>query len=309
MTDRAEAQISEFGEKKGLTQLPDWKRIKNPFERIAELAIDNEDKDKIVLWWKLNDKKLAKLEELAKVSTSINLPKNEQSEILSDFNQGLTSFKVANEGLLGLTAQANEGVLKKIIRIYSSTFGASDKEAAAHALVQIIDEFNDSEEDLELDTSVGKAIIESRGVNPDENMIRRKAAQHVFKEMFDELAAARIAAVNDIDSEVSGIIDAPFSEKSELTSAFLSEPWNGETRRKMLKNYNKLKRVMEKLETDTEYKIALNTLWKWANGELPKDASVFKILDYAENLQEGVIDTLADAWEQEAERKEDEEEE
>lgn len=301
----------DFLEKDGIPALPDWKKLKNPFEKIAGLNIDTEDKDTIVLWWKMDKQNIEKLATVKEIASSINIPKNEQSDILQYYQNSLGFYKDTVAKLTDFLSDKKVGFFKKVIDLYASTYDIFDfgyPNKSAHELVRATEEFNNSKEDLDLATAVSKAIIETRSANPEEMMIRKKVAQHVLKEMFDAMGMARIAAVNDIFMPASDLIDSPIVEKSELTSALFAKPWTGDERRKMLAKYNKLKRVMDILGTDTEYKVANNTLWKWANGELPKDASVFKILRYADNLNEGVTDTLTEAWQQEAENDSDDDE-
>lgn len=298
----------DFIEKEGIPALPDWKKLKKPFDKIAVLKIDTEDKDTIVLWWKMDKQNVEKLTAAKEVGSSINLPKNEQSDILQYFQNSLGFYKDSTTKLTDLLSDKKVGLVKKVISLYATPFDIGDSERLARKLINVTKEFNNSKEDLDLATAVGKAIIETRSANPEEMMIRKKVAQHVLEEMFDAMGIARVAAVNDIDMQASDLIDSPIVEKSELTSALFAKPWTGDERRKMLAKYNKLKRVMNILGTDTEYKVAHNTLWKWANGELPKDSSVFKILVYADNLNEGVTDTLREAWQQEAENDSDEDE-
>jgi|SRR3989344_2096089 len=306
--ESANDSARSFLDKEGVPSLPNWKKLEKPFAKIAVLNIDTKDKDKIVLWWKMDKQNMEKLAETKEVSSSINLPKNEQSEIERCYQTSLDLYKDAGWKLLDFLDK-KEVFAKRVWRLYASALGAdSDSEKAARELVITVENFNSSKEDLQLATGVGQAIIETRDANPDEMMIRKKIAQHAFNEMFDQFTYARIGTVNDIDMVVSGIIDSPAEEKSDLTSTLLSNPWTGDERRKMLSKYNRLKNVMNRLETNTEYKVALNTLWKWANGELPQDSSVFKILHYADNLDQGATDSLIEAWQQEAENKDDEDE-
>lgn len=293
----------------GVKPLPDWKKMEKPFEAIALLSLDKDEKNAIVLWWKENPRVLDKLAELQQVSTSINLPKNEAVEVVKVYKDSLTLLKATNDSLIDfIEGDGEKKLMNKVMDLYASAFGRSRGDKKARIVNEAVNNFGGREEGMELTTAVAKAIIETRSQNPDDNMFRKKTAQQVFQEMFDQLAIARIIAINDVDAETSEIIDSPKSEKIELTSAFMAETWTGDERKKMLRNFNKLRRVLNKLEADTDEKIGLNTLWRWANGKIPKDSSVFKVLQHADALNREITDTVADAWQAEADRKEDEEE-
>ena len=295
----------------GINTLPDWKKIEKPFEKIAGLNLEDDVKDAIILWWKENPQTLQTLASLKEVSTSINLPKNEAREATTTYESAVEQLKAINDSLLAFIGEEDKkkGLINDVLEIYAQTYHLSHDENEARKISSAVDKYDDSKENIELTIAIAKAIIDTRGENPDDNMFRKKAAQQVFQEMFDQMAIARIGAVHDIDTEISGIIDSPKSEQIDLTSAFREKTWTGDKRKKMLVNYSKLKRVLNKLEADTDQKTGLNTLWRWANGILPRDASVFKILKFADDLDEAITDTVAEAWQAEAERLEDQNDE
>lgn len=306
-----EIQNLNFLEKDGVRILPDWKKIENPFEKIIRLNIGDSYKDEIILWWKENPKTLQKLIELKKVSMSINVPKNEAKEIKETYDDTLTRFVTANNNLISFVGERKQrnNLVRNVLNAYATAFHLSHDEDKAIGVDDAIINFKRVEKNMELTTGIANAIIDTRGSNPNDSAFRIKTAQHVFQEMFDQMLIGRIISVHDIDTEISAIIDSPKTEQIDLTSAFLSNPWTGDERKKMLRNFNKLKRVLDKLEADTSEKIGLNTLWRWANGKLPKDSSVFKILEYANELDQNITDTVAEAWQAEADRIEDEYEE
>jgi len=313
MEDSNNTEIQDLTslQKDGVVTLPNWKKIEKPFERIAGLNIHDDCKDEIILWWKENPRTLQKLTELKQASTSINLPKNEAEEIKEIYDEALTLFVTANNKLITFTDERKQkrGLIKNVLNVYATAFHMSHNESEAIEIRDSIRNFKEVEEGMELTTGVAKAIIDTRGSNPNDDTFRKKAAQQVFQEMFEQMAIGRIASVHNIDTEVSEIIDSPKIEQIDLTSAFLSNTWTGDERKKMLRNFNKLKRVLDKLEASTDQKVGLNTLWKWSNGTLPKDSSVFKILEYANMLDINITDTVAEAWQAEADRIEDENEE
>lgn len=280
---------------------------KENFSRFAALNIDGDKKDDIYRWWKLRPKTQERLSQLRGELNKPTLPGNERTHAERVSEEKLKEATEISNMILGFL-QEKPGPLRRFINLYASVLGTSSGEDTANQIAESIEQFNESQEDLKMARAVCAAINETRSYNADELTIRKKVSQSVFDEMFDQLAQARIVRKKDIDLKGTGIIDSPETEEIDLKSTLSANPWTGDERRKALRKYNKLKRVMDKLGTDTEYKVAFNTLWKWANGKIPQDASVFKILEYTENLYGGVTDTLTEAWDMEAEREEDDEE-
>lgn len=289
-----------------LPQLPKLKGAES-FSKFAALNIDDDKKDAIYNWWRAQPETE---KELGQIKSEINkptLPINERNHTESLLNKSLKLGVDISDKILGFLNE-KPGIVKRVINIYASALGISGGENAANDTADLVEEFNDSQEELKLAKAVCAAVNETRNYNSDEKMIYKKVAQSSFDEMFNQLVHDRIVRKNDIDVESTSIIDSPKTEEIELKSTLSGEPWTGREREVALRKYNKLKRVMAKLETDAEYKIAFNTLWKWANGKIPQDASVFKILEYTENLYDGITDTLVDAWDYEVEKEEDSQE-
>ncbi|KKQ91705.1 MAG: hypothetical protein UT58_C0043G0004 [Microgenomates group bacterium GW2011_GWC1_39_7b] len=120
-----------------------------------------------------------------------------------------------------------------------------------------------------------------------------------FDEMFNQFSQDRLLFKHRIEAQTTAIIDSPIVEKSELTSALLSEDWTAKERRKALANFDKLHSGMKSQGIDGKYLRDLNMLWRWADGEVPEDVSVFKILDVADNLYGEAGAAFQEIWEAE----------
>lgn len=304
-TENAEVQ----GRESVFKPLPDWKRVKKPFDRISELDVDTEAKDKVILWWKENPRTIGKLAELENVVGSASLPKNDSRFIDGVFKQAQETFNAANgatETLIKTTqAETHGGVARRIIMFYKKAYGLSPAKDQLLTATEAIGTYKEGEDLYRLAGAVGRALIDTRARNPKDEMYYEKAAQSFFDEMIQGLSTARTSIVHDIDIELSPIIDSPLEEKLDLTSTFMGEPWTGDERRGKLRDYEKLKRILDKVGADTDTKIGLNTLWNWANGQTSKDSSIFKIIEYADALDRNVTNELGPIWRAERDRLEE----
>jgi hypothetical protein len=279
------------------------KDVSSPlFSRIASLNVETENKDKVVLWWQDYDRVEKLLEDLGGVIEQGSLPNNERRHAKKLYTEALRSARGINTGILRFV-DSEPSRLQKLARLYTGSLITSKDGIAVNSAAELIDGFEERRESIELANALCRVIIETRGFNPDENLIRKKVAQSVFDEMFTQLGYDRIDHLHDIDRGENPIIDSPKTEAVDLRSTLSATAWTGEEREKALRKYEKLKKVMDKLGTDMEYKVAMNTLWDWANGQIPKNGSVFTIMHYAEYLYDGVTDTLVDAWDMELDKE------
>jgi hypothetical protein len=302
-------EIQDINPESAYKPLPDWKKTKKPFDRIEELGeLEDHQKDELIMWWKTNKFTSSIVNELNSLTTSPVIPRNEAAEVEEVAAEAGQKFTTANTSMQQLIntsiAETGGNLAYQILMVYKKAYKLSPAPKQAETAYKDISDFNRDKERFELTAKVARAIADTRAQNPDDDMYRVKTAQLVFGEMFRQLNQARTLTVHDIEMDISPIIDSPSEEKADLTSTFMSEPWTPEEREKNKRNYDKLDRLLDKLNASTESKIQLNTLWNWATGEIPQDSSVFKILRYADALDRRVTEELAPIWNAERDRLE-----
>lgn len=275
------------------------KKNRSLFEPISTLDIALDTRQAIDLWWQQSPGTLEELQSLTTLETSPALPKNDAAEVRDLLAKAVPLAQAANAGIEDLIT-GTKGIFQKIFDIYKDFIGQTDSDIAAELIGKSIAKFNSLRENLTIAEVVSQVIINTRGKNPNPNRIYQKAAQLVFREMFHQFDVAKVAAEHSIAIDVSNIIDSGKIEEQELTSGFLSEPWTGAEHHEMLILKNRLRKALKALGTDQEYKVGLNTLWRWCEGDISQDASVIGILKYADSLDLGISSDLIDAWEEAA---------
>lgn len=292
-----------------VTLLPDWKKIVKPFERLGELTIPEDHKNLIISWWKENSEVYSEIEELKSVSTSGSLPKNEAKAVQDIYAQAEQLFTNANSSLLmfiqSTRLERSGNWFRHVILNYLNVYGLSQIPKQAEVATGEIEKYRKNQKAFRLVISITHAIIETRGANQSDPIYSQKIAQLAMNLIFEKMIVKRAANDEEAEYDSTPVINSLIEDMVNLKQVFLHEGWTAEEKTNALRNYNKLKRVLEKQQQGTTEKIGLDKLWAWASGKIPTDLNVFKILRYSNELNTNITNGVADAWQKEDYRAND----
>jgi hypothetical protein len=195
--------------------------------------------------------------------------------------------------------------LRHVLQTYINKFGFSQTPKQAVAAAEEIGRYRKNQKAFRLATAIGKSIINTSHINTTDKMYCQKIAQLALWMIIKEMGAKRDdpATVTGYDS--IPVISSRIEEMVDLTLTFSAKLWTNEERKKLLLGYNKLVRIFERDEIGSAENIGLKTLWAWANGDIPDDLTVFRVLRFTKELNTNITNSIADAWQAEEERVED----
>lgn len=271
------------------------------FDHISTLDIDKDSKDAVILWANRQERVEKAWATLDNLSRNPGLPKAE-AEVANELaNTALDKFSEINREIA--KALEADGLAESILNIYIGFFDQTKDEKTIIESAENVGSANKLLDRIDLASAICTAIVETRANNPKLRQMRQKIAQSVFDEMCNQFSQDRLLFRHRIEAQPTAIIDSPIVEKSELTSALLSEDWTGKERKKAFASFNQVHDGMLAQRVDGTHIRDLNKLWRWADEGVPEDVSVFTILEVADRVYGEAGSAFQDVWEAQGERE------
>lgn len=292
--------------------LPDIRKFRKNFAQLDLGWYSEEKLNRIFNWWRDVKKRNEYFGRLKAATDLEGVPKLEKTDSKKDLEETRIGYDVINASINAFIEHPKTTLKDAIRRIFQGIYTTPPEIKQAITIADAIEEYL-STYDLENEQiiAVCEAISETRDLGQSEEIIRQKIAQHGFEEMMTIFPYYRFAYLYEAGEEPT-TVDHLESEKSELISAIKGELWTGKERRKYRSIFKRFRKMMDRLEFETEVKTGFNFVFDLAIGEASLSRnSAIEILKRIEDVWFGIQEdsTLKEAWEYELEQEEESEEE